>query len=498
MSKAILDVFINSTLKRAGSRFDLIVRRHLGKNNPHLIVLTIKDFEDTIVENFRYAMISTGKRQYPGDEEKLKKIAKECYKEYVKEYNRAPSIANNVDQQADYVGNTIQIYQPKYSERARNVFLKVSKEKLKKKFLRFSLKQQAKFASQTQFIHEGLGKSDSTQTVGTEQSKILRNVATGQKTSTGTGADSVKGLKDYISDAELDEAIDESITKSVGKIRLSTRDAREKGKEAIISMVKDIEFLWQKTEKNSLNIYKGEIVVRGKIGPSTKNRPGNNSLDWTLLRPRIEQALIAEFSASSNKYEDLGGSQTPKQKITSGVLDSVEKEIRSNLKNSKNVRVKVTSKSKKQEKSKTTTGKKPGKATTKKSTKSTVKIPIVKTKAKKPSSSTKKGEDPRSSLLKLQTLLNKKLPVQVRRNMGTPRLVNRTGRFSNSVEVKSITTSARGMPTINYTYQKYPYQTFEPGFAQGSRARDPKTLISKSIRDIATDILKERFNVRRI
>ena len=109
-----------------------------------------------------------------------------------------------------------------------------------------------------------------------------------------------------------------------------------------------------------------------------------------------------------------------------------------------------------------------------------------------------KGEPKRSSLLKLQTLLNRKLPAQVRRNMGLPALVNRTGRFSNSVKVKAITTNQRGTPNIDYTYQKYPYQTFEPGYLQGTRARDPRRLIERSIRDIAAEVLKQRFNVRSV
>jgi hypothetical protein len=41
------------------------------------------------------------------------------------------------------------------------------------------------------------------------------------------------------------------------------------------------------------------------------------------------------------------------------------------------------------------------------------------------------------------------------------------------------------MITAFYTYMKYPYQTFEPEFKQGSPAsRNPKLLISKSIREI--------------
>jgi hypothetical protein len=46
--------------------------------------------------------------------------------------------------------------------------------------------------------------------------------------------------------------------------------------------------------------------------------------------------------------------------------------------------------------------------------------------------------------------------------------------------------SREGMITAFYSYMKNPYQTFEPGFRQGTpKTRDPKLLISKSIREIA-------------
>lgn len=49
---------------------------------------------------------------------------------------------------------------------------------------------------------------------------------------------------------------------------------------------------------------------------------------------------------------------------------------------------------------------------------------------------------------------------------------------------------------IDYTYMKYPYQTFEPGFAQGSTFRDPRLLIGQSIRELATQIMNEKFTGR--
>lgn len=98
------------------------------------------------------------------------------------------------------------------------------------------------------------------------------------------------------------------------------------------------------------------------------------------------------------------------------------------------------------------------------------------------------------SLTSLQVLLNTHLQDVISANMGNEpylggqrKILNyRTGRFASSVEVTRLTQSKEGMITAFYAYMKYPYQTFEPGFAQGfPNSRDPKLLISKSIKEIA-------------
>lgn len=103
-----------------------------------------------------------------------------------------------------------------------------------------------------------------------------------------------------------------------------------------------------------------------------------------------------------------------------------------------------------------------------------------------------------TSLASLQTLLNLALAQQIQRNMGTGTSKNilnyRTGRFAESAEVTSMSQSREGMITAFYTYMKYPYQTFQPGYAQGAPAsRDPKLLISKSIREILSTQVKNRL-----
>jgi len=96
----------------------------------------------------------------------------------------------------------------------------------------------------------------------------------------------------------------------------------------------------------------------------------------------------------------------------------------------------------------------------------------------------------------LKAQINAKLPAIVRKNMLPPGLVNRTGRFAASARVDSIIATEKGFPSIGYTYMKFPYQTFEPGFAKGDFDRDPRRVIDKSVREIANELLTGRFYTR--
>ena len=82
--------------------------------------------------------------------------------------------------------------------------------------------------------------------------------------------------------------------------------------------------------------------------------------------------------------------------------------------------------------------------------------------------------------------------------MQPPALEYQTGRFASSVRVTDVSKTTKGFPSIGYTYQLYPYQTFEPGFAQGSVDRDPRRLIDRSIREIAAGMAIGRFYTRRV
>lgn len=126
---------------------------------------------------------------------------------------------------------------------------------------------------------------------------------------------------------------------------------------------------------------------------------------------------------------------------------------------------------------------------------------IVKSKIKIPKRTYKPTVIPQKSIVSLDIMLNvinSGLQEQIRKNMGTGDrrdvLNYRSGRFAQSVKVERMSQSREGMITAFYSYMKNPYATFSQGGQQEfPRSRDPKTLISKSIREIAGSMMKNRM-----
>ena len=105
---------------------------------------------------------------------------------------------------------------------------------------------------------------------------------------------------------------------------------------------------------------------------------------------------------------------------------------------------------------------------------------------------TRHSNNPREAM-RLKDLLNEMLPNEVLERMQAPSLINRTGRFKNSVEATNVMIGARGAVQVEYTYMKNPYKTFEPGGNQGSTNRDPRKIIGASIRDIMSQLTGKKF-----
>jgi len=89
--------------------------------------------------------------------------------------------------------------------------------------------------------------------------------------------------------------------------------------------------------------------------------------------------------------------------------------------------------------------------------------------------------------------IQKRLPAEVRRQMGRPALINRTSRFSNSVELKSLRATKAGL-SGEFTYLLSPYETFEnTGKIRWRTGYNPKPLIAKSIRNLALQYTEQRI-----
>lgn len=103
-----------------------------------------------------------------------------------------------------------------------------------------------------------------------------------------------------------------------------------------------------------------------------------------------------------------------------------------------------------------------------------------------------------SNLTSLLGILNAQLVDKIKSNMGTGNnrsvLNLRSGRLAESVKVEKLSESRQGMITAFYTYMKNPYATFsDGGRQQDPKSRDPKLLISRSIRDIVAAQVANRL-----
>lgn len=103
-----------------------------------------------------------------------------------------------------------------------------------------------------------------------------------------------------------------------------------------------------------------------------------------------------------------------------------------------------------------------------------------------------------TNLPMLMMQINSNLHDQIKRNMGTGSrkdvLNYRTGRFAQSAKVEKLSESRQGMITAFYSYMKNPYATFSRGGRQERPyTRDPKLLISKSIRELAGQQVANRM-----
>lgn len=233
----------------------------------------------------------------------------------------------------------------------------------------------------------------------------------------------------------------------------------------------------------------GSTSAKVFVGSASKNKRQSLKEREIIANAKdaLSSAIITKLAVGS-KIESWSGSDNR--------IEIERKKIVESFNNALSKKAKVKSINTKRNLSKTQTKKK--KVSAKVKTK-TLKIkPLNLITPEKVLSGGRRSVTSSKSNVALQALLNAKLPAKVMETMGSPRLINRTGRFARSVRVEEITTTPQGFPSIGYTYQKYPYQTFEPGFKQGDPDKDPRKLIDKSLRELAVGLIVGRFYTRRI
>jgi hypothetical protein len=102
------------------------------------------------------------------------------------------------------------------------------------------------------------------------------------------------------------------------------------------------------------------------------------------------------------------------------------------------------------------------------------------------------------NLVNLLAILNSQIQDVVSSNMGDGTrkdiLNYRTGRFASTVNIDHLTQNRDGLISVFYSYMKNPYATFSAGGKQERpKTRDPKLLIGKSIRDIASQVVANQL-----
>ena len=204
-------------------------------------------------------------------------------------------------------------------------------------------------------------------------------------------------------------------------------------------------------------------------------------------KKKLEKALLEGLQILSNGgiLENLGGSDSFKE-------SKIKKTRRRTLKPFNRLKnVKVTSKDIEADDSRTDT---------KKSVVRNTRIAknAMKRKAVRQARGKKAGIA--AQPLQLIGLINQELPNTVKKNMKEPALVNRSGRFAESVRLTEVIQTPQGFPSFGYTYQRNPYQVFEEGSSGNwsNGQRDPRVLIDKSIREIAAHFALGRFYTRRV
>ena len=475
MAITILEKMLEEAYQHAkGRKLLRAARTHADSLGYHLVRVSKQDIETLLVHNYvairMSGLVKAEQERLGGDRpggrakraeaiasvaeeskdirvqnlrKEAKKLAAFIFKNFIATYNSSSKV-DEKHLQAKMKGGEIEILQNRnYADGVKQVIMELLESNKAEglfKSLMGNKKQKRSFTRRTQFIHTA-------RTVGLAMAEKLGSMDT-----TGNAG-------------------------------------RQAAVKVIQNILNDVEFKVVRKEKK---LGQRQIEIEGRIGPSTINAPGQESSDWKILRPKIEQALQEELDRMGVDFAQGESSQPFDEKVAQYLANEEilkpakkRKNIRAELFNPENLRGTEKGKVGKQKKKRVSRA---GKV----KVKGAKAIPI-------PRKNARTSRKSAASLpMDMIVLLNNQLPNVVRKNMGPPRLENKTGRFAASPKVMDVTKTAQGFPSIGYTYEKDPYQTFEVGNKQGSPDRDPRTLIDKSIREIAVQFAIGRFFTRRV
>ena len=289
----------------------------------------------------------------------------------------------------------------------------------------------------------------------------------------------IKQLQDEFSEQDVEQFLDSFVQKVK-----NSKDISDFGKEQV---------------RLILAKYRQRILTSGGIAASyifsigLENTYGNQSKASPEKEDRkfIKELFLEEFK----DFSTIRGSSNLEEKSASFLIEKIKPKVR--IKNGKIV-IRVDSKYNKVNLD--------TKATSKyTSSKTSRPQPTKKGYPNKPKIRVASGQKISRVLPDLRQfigILNSRLSETVAKNMGSPRLNYRTGRFAESVRVQQVSQTAKGFPSIQYTYMRSPYEVFEfPGsghpLAQQGQ-RDPRDLIDLSIREIMAEYAIGRFYTRRV
>jgi hypothetical protein len=268
-------------------------------------------------------------------------------------------------------------------------------------------------------------------------------------------------------------------------------DLSKSAKSKVYNRLFDIVINWEQIVSSSGGVKEGAgIVVSARLRDENNKRASIEKEEFNILVDAIDAA------AQNIDWTEVKGSSNLRQKMQKRAIKSLtdrleaigadvklDPELKKAQEKTKN---KVTDKSKKNNKGSKTS------AYSKKRGKLAGAVLAAKGAPKRKKSNV--------NITSLLGILNDQLPKVVAKNMGAPALNYRTGRFAGSVRATDIAITAKGHPSIGYTYLRDPYEVFES--SSGSRfssvARDPRKLIDFSIREIAASQVVTRLYTRRV